>query len=139
MKLLVVQDDPPLQATLLRLLVQWGYGWQLPSSAPSLGWSGRFIQQFLRHDPHDILMGSATPRAHDRPLPSDSGVAAFVASLTVITLISLGLGYDLRERLSVSLVSWLASALFLSFALKLLVDTQLMRAKEAASFWPRHR
>jgi DNA-binding response OmpR family regulator len=33
MKLLVVEDDPPLQASLLRLLVQWGYGDELVTTA----------------------------------------------------------------------------------------------------------
>jgi len=33
MKLLVVEDDPPLQAALLRLLAQWGYATELASTA----------------------------------------------------------------------------------------------------------
>ena len=86
-----------------------------------------------------LLMGSAPPRAQVRPLPSDSGVAAIGASLTAITLISLGLGCCLRELLPATLVPWLAAALFPSFGLKLLVDTQRMRANKAPSCWPRHR
>lgn len=39
MKLLVVEDDPPLQAALLRLLGQWGYATELASTAAeALGW-----------------------------------------------------------------------------------------------------
>jgi DNA-binding response OmpR family regulator len=39
MKLLVVEDDPPLQAALLRLLAQWGYATELASTAgQALDW-----------------------------------------------------------------------------------------------------
>ncbi len=42
MKLLVVEDDPPLQAALLRLLGQWGYATEHAStSAEALGWLER--------------------------------------------------------------------------------------------------
>ncbi|MFZ0406780.1 MAG: response regulator transcription factor [Cyanobium sp.] len=42
MKLLVVEDDPPLQAALLRLLGQWGYGCeQAATAAEALGWLER--------------------------------------------------------------------------------------------------
>ncbi|MFN9057227.1 MAG: TMEM165/GDT1 family protein [Cyanobacteriota bacterium] len=100
-------------------------------------------------------------------LPSDPGLAAFVASLTAITLaelgdktffmalilatrhrgrdvflgafgaltavtlISLGLGYGLRELLPPTVVPWLAAALFLGFGLKLVIDAQRMGAHEA--------
>ena len=42
MKLLVVEDDPPLQAALLRLLAQWGYAVEMASTAAeALGWLER--------------------------------------------------------------------------------------------------
>jgi len=42
MKLLVVEDDPPLQAALLRLLSQWGYATEHASTAAeALGWLER--------------------------------------------------------------------------------------------------
>jgi putative Ca2+/H+ antiporter (TMEM165/GDT1 family) len=60
----------------------------------------------------------------------DVFIGAFGA-LTAVTLLSLGLGYGLRELLPASVVPWLAAALFLGFGLKLLVDAQRMRADEA--------
>jgi len=60
----------------------------------------------------------------------DVFIGAFVA-LTAVTLISLGLGYGLRELLPATVVPWLAAALFLGFGLKLLVDAQRMAADEA--------
>lgn len=57
-------------------------------------------------------------------------VGAF-AALTAVTLISLGLGYGLRELLPQSVVPWLAAILFLGFGLKLLVDAQGMAADAA--------
>ena len=59
----------------------------------------------------------------------DVFIGAFGA-LTAVTLISLGLGYGLRELLPPTVVPWLAAALFLGFGLKLLVDAQGMRADE---------
>ncbi|MFM7313171.1 MAG: TMEM165/GDT1 family protein [Cyanobium sp.] len=53
------------------------------------------------------------------------------AALTVVTLISLGLGYGLRELLPQAVVPWLAAVLFLGFGLKLLVDAQGMAADAA--------
>lgn len=50
-------------------------------------------------------------------------LGAFVA-LTAVTLLSLALGYGLRELLPTTLVPWLAAALFLGFGLKLLFDAQ---------------
>ena len=42
MKLLVVEDDPPLQAALMRLLSQWGYATERASTAAeALGWLER--------------------------------------------------------------------------------------------------
>ena len=60
----------------------------------------------------------------------DVFIGAF-AALTAVTLISLGLGYGLRELLPASVVPWLAAVLFLVFGLKLLVDAQRMAANEA--------
>ena len=60
----------------------------------------------------------------------DVFIGAFGA-LTAVTLISLGLGYGLRELLPASVVPWLAAALFLGFGVKLLIDAQGMRADEA--------
>jgi putative Ca2+/H+ antiporter (TMEM165/GDT1 family) len=54
-------------------------------------------------------------------------VGAF-AALTAVTLISIGLGYGLRELLPPTAVTWLAAALFLGFGIKLLVDAQAMGA-----------
>ena len=48
-------------------------------------------------------------------------VGAF-AALAVVTLLSLGVGYGLRELLPQSLVPWLAALLFLGFGIKLLID-----------------
>jgi putative Ca2+/H+ antiporter (TMEM165/GDT1 family) len=53
------------------------------------------------------------------------------AALAAVTLISLGLGYGLRELLPQSVVPWLAAALFLGFGLKLLFDARRMGAGEA--------
>ncbi len=60
----------------------------------------------------------------------DVFIGAFMA-LTAVTLLSLGLGYGLRELLPPTVVPWLAAVLFLGFGLKLLVDAQGMRADEA--------
>jgi len=57
--------------------------------------------------------------------------AGAFAALTAVTLISLGLGYGLRELLPASLVPLLAAALFLGFGAKLLLDAQRMGADEA--------
>ncbi|MBD2421929.1 TMEM165/GDT1 family protein [Cyanobium sp. FACHB-13342] len=57
-------------------------------------------------------------------------IGAFTA-LTAVTLLSLGLGYGLRELLPPTVVPWLAAALFLGFGVKLLIDAQGMRADEA--------
>lgn len=54
-------------------------------------------------------------------------VGAF-AALAAVTLISLGVGYGLRELLPMSVLPWLAAALFTAFGLKLLVDAQRMGA-----------
>jgi Ca2+/H+ antiporter, TMEM165/GDT1 family len=54
-------------------------------------------------------------------------IGAF-AALAVVTLISLGLGYGLRELLPATLLPWLAAALFSLFGLKLLVDAQRLEA-----------
>jgi putative Ca2+/H+ antiporter (TMEM165/GDT1 family) len=53
------------------------------------------------------------------------------AALTAVTLMSLGLGYGLRELLPASVVPWLAAVLFVAFGLKLLVDAQRMAANGA--------
>jgi putative Ca2+/H+ antiporter (TMEM165/GDT1 family) len=60
----------------------------------------------------------------------DVFVGAF-AALAAVTLLSLGLGYGLRELLPRAAVPWLAAALFLGFGLKLLWDAQGMAADEA--------
>jgi putative Ca2+/H+ antiporter (TMEM165/GDT1 family) len=60
----------------------------------------------------------------------DVFIGAF-AALTAVTLISLGLGYGLRELLPAAVVPWLAAALFVGFGLKLLIDAQGMAANEA--------
>ena len=57
-------------------------------------------------------------------------IGAFGA-LTAVTLISLGLGYGLRELLPQAVVPWLAAVLFLVFGLKLLLDAQGMAADSA--------
>ena len=65
-----------------------------------------------------------------RHRPRDVFIGAFVA-LAAVTLISLGLGYGLRELLPASVVPWLAALLFVGFGIKLLVDAQGMAADEA--------
>ena len=57
-------------------------------------------------------------------------VGAF-AALAAVTLLSLGVGYGLRELLPQSLVPWIAAVLFLGFGLKLLVDAQGLGAGAA--------
>lgn len=54
-------------------------------------------------------------------------IGAF-AALTAVTVLSLGLGYGLRELLPQAVVPWLAAVLFLGFGLKLLLDAQGMAA-----------
>lgn len=58
-------------------------------------------------------------------------IGAFGA-LAAVTLISLGLGYGLRELLPAALVPWLAAVLFLAFGVKLLIDAQAMGSGAAA-------
>lgn len=65
-----------------------------------------------RHRARDVFMGA-------------------FAALTAVTLISLGLGYGLRELLPTSVVPWLAAILFVGFGGKLLLDAQRMSADEA--------
>jgi putative Ca2+/H+ antiporter (TMEM165/GDT1 family) len=60
----------------------------------------------------------------------DVFIGAF-AALTAVTLISLGLGYGLRELLPPTVVPWLAAVLFLGFGVKLLIDGQRMGTDEA--------
>lgn len=57
-------------------------------------------------------------------------IGAF-AALAAVTLISLGLGYGLRELMPASMVPWLAASLFGAFGFKLLVDAQRMGVHEA--------
>jgi putative Ca2+/H+ antiporter (TMEM165/GDT1 family) len=52
-------------------------------------------------------------------------VGAF-AALTAVTLLSLALGYGLREMLPLALLPWVAAALFIGFGIKLLIDAQAM-------------
>jgi putative Ca2+/H+ antiporter (TMEM165/GDT1 family) len=54
------------------------------------------------------------------------------AALTAVTLLSLGMGYGLRELLPVTLLPWLAGLLFLGFGIKLLVDAQRLSGDAAA-------
>jgi putative Ca2+/H+ antiporter (TMEM165/GDT1 family) len=58
-------------------------------------------------------------------------VGAF-AALTCVTLISLGVGYGLRELLPAELVPSLAAILFIGFGLKLLLDAKGMGQGAAA-------
>ena len=58
-------------------------------------------------------------------------VGAF-AALAVVTLISLGLGYGLRELLPAASVPWLAAVLFGGFGLKLLLDARGLGRDAAA-------
>lgn len=60
----------------------------------------------------------------------DVFVGAF-AALAVVTLLSLALGYGLRELLPAVLVPWLAAILFLGFGLRLLWQAQGMAADGA--------
>jgi putative Ca2+/H+ antiporter (TMEM165/GDT1 family) len=68
------------------------------------------------------------------PVPADPNVAAFGASfgafaaLAAVTMISLSVGYDLRELLPTAVLPWLAAGLFTVFGLKLLIDAQHMGA-----------
>ena len=65
-----------------------------------------------------------------RHRPRDVFLGAF-AALAAVTVISLGLGYGLRELLPAGVVPWLAAVLFLGFGVKLLLDAQGMAADEA--------
>ena len=60
----------------------------------------------------------------------DVFVGAF-AALAAVTLLSLGVGYGLRELVPAALMTWLAALLFLGFGIKLLVDAQSMAPDEA--------
>ena len=55
------------------------------------------------------------------------------AALTAVTVISLAMGYGLRELLPPSVVPWLAAVLFLGFGIKLLTDAQAMAPGAAAA------
>ena len=59
-------------------------------------------------------------------------IGAF-AALACVTLISLALGFGLRELLPKGLVPWLAAGLFLAFGIKLLLDAQAKEAEEAVN------
>jgi ABC-type sugar transport system permease subunit len=59
-------------------------------------------------------------------------IGAF-AALAAVTLMSLALGYGLRELLPAALVPWLAAVLFLAFGFKLLIDAQAMGSSAAAA------
>jgi putative Ca2+/H+ antiporter (TMEM165/GDT1 family) len=52
-------------------------------------------------------------------------IGSFLA-LAAVTVISLGVGYGLRELLPPRLLPWLAAVLFLGFGLKLLIDAQAL-------------
>jgi putative Ca2+/H+ antiporter (TMEM165/GDT1 family) len=53
------------------------------------------------------------------------------AALAAVTLISLAVGYGLRELLPPWLLPWLAGLLFIGFGVKLLVDAQALPADAA--------
>ncbi|MFY8149819.1 MAG: TMEM165/GDT1 family protein [Prochlorococcaceae cyanobacterium] len=53
------------------------------------------------------------------------------AALAAVTLLSLGVGFGLRELLPTALVPWLATVLFLGFGIKLLVDAQGLSGADA--------
>lgn len=53
------------------------------------------------------------------------------AALSVVTLLSLGVGYGLRELLPVRLLPWLAGGLFLVFGIRLLLEAQTLPADAA--------
>lgn len=53
------------------------------------------------------------------------------AALAVVTLLSLGVGYGLKELLPVRLLPWLAGGLFLVFGVKLLLEAQALPAGAA--------
>jgi putative Ca2+/H+ antiporter (TMEM165/GDT1 family) len=54
------------------------------------------------------------------------------AALAAVTLISLGLGYGLRELLPTGVMLWLGTVLFLGFGVRLLLEAQGMRPDAAA-------
>jgi putative Ca2+/H+ antiporter (TMEM165/GDT1 family) len=54
-----------------------------------------------------------------------------LAALAVVTVISLALGYGLRELVPFTLLPWLAAMLFLGFGIKLLMDAQALAANAA--------
>ncbi len=56
-------------------------------------------------------------------------VGAF-AALAVVTILSLLVGFGVRELVPAELVPWLAALLFLSFGVKLLIDAQSMGRDE---------
>ena len=59
-------------------------------------------------------------------------IGAF-AALTVVTLLSLAVGFGLRELLPMALLPWVAAVLFIGFGTKLLIDAQGMAADAADS------
>ncbi|CAK6693116.1 Putative manganese exporter [Synechococcus sp. CBW1107] len=54
------------------------------------------------------------------------------AALSAVTLLSLGVGYGLRELLPAALMPWLAALLFLGFGAKLLLDAQRLPADDGS-------
>jgi putative Ca2+/H+ antiporter (TMEM165/GDT1 family) len=54
------------------------------------------------------------------------------SALAAVTLISLGLGYGLRELIPAAVITWLATALFLGFGIKLLLDARGLASDAAA-------
>jgi len=59
-------------------------------------------------------------------------IGAF-AALTVVTLLSLAVGFGLRELMPMALLPWVAAVLFIGFGIKLLIDAQGMAADAADS------
>ncbi|MFM7264074.1 MAG: response regulator transcription factor [Cyanobium sp.] len=100
MKLLVVEDDPPLQAALLRLVAQWGYAAeQASTAAEALAWlerelfdlvlldlglpdrDGLSLCRLLRRRPHHqpmVLMLTARDSRADKVLGFEEGADDYV-------------------------------------------------------------
>ncbi len=54
------------------------------------------------------------------------------AALSAVTVLSLAVGYGLREIIPTGLLGWLAAALFIGFGIKLLLDAQELGSGAAA-------
>jgi putative Ca2+/H+ antiporter (TMEM165/GDT1 family) len=131
MKRLVVEDDAaPLLAALPRLFINLlPISMAMNAVQPTLAAFGASFTAITLAELGDKTFFMALILA-TRHRGRWVFLGAFGA-LTAVTLLSLGLGYGLRELLPPAVVPWLAAVLFLGFGVKLLFDARSMGAHEA--------